>query len=262
MVDEIIASSRQGNSYIPVLRVPLVQLHCDSDDCQGVRYFAHTGIHAIKRESTTEHFVEFICRHCRKTKKTYAVTVLPDEEGDNGYLFKFGEEPPFGPPTPAKVISLIGGERDYFLKGRRCENQGLGIAAFAYYRRVVENQKGRILAEVHRVAARLGAAEEVLSELVAAQAEVQFSKAIESIKHAIPQILLINGHNPLMLLHSALSEGLHATTDDECLQLATSIRIVLTELVDRMNVALKDEAELTGAVNHLMKAIGKQKARK
>ena len=42
-------------------------------------------------------------------------------------------------------MKLVGPDRDDFLKGRRCENQGLGVGAFIYYRRVVENQKNRIL---------------------------------------------------------------------------------------------------------------------
>ena len=35
------------------------------------------------------------------------------------------------------------------------------------------------------------------------------AKSVDLIKHTLPEILLINGHNPLKLLHSALSEGLH-----------------------------------------------------
>jgi len=46
------------------------------------------------------------------------------------------------------VITLIGPDREIFLRGRRAENQGLGIGAFAYYRRVVENQKGRIITQI------------------------------------------------------------------------------------------------------------------
>lgn len=53
----------------------------------------------------------------------------------------------------------------------------------------------------------------------------------------IPQTLLINGHNQLTLLHSALSEGLHDQTDEKCLELATSIRVVLTDLADRLGCA-------------------------
>ena len=128
----------------------------------------------------------------------------------------------------------------------------LGIAAFAYYRRVIENQKNRILDEVVRVATKLGAPTEMLDDFSAAKAETQFSRAVASIKHGIPQALLVDGHNPLLLLHSALSEGLHAQTDAECLGLATSIRVVLTELVERMAIALKEEAELKSAVSRLL----------
>jgi hypothetical protein len=71
-------------------------------------------------------------------------------------IHKLAEVPDFGPPTPAKVFKLIGAERDYYLKGRRCENLGLGIAAFAYHRRVVENQKDRILAEIIRASRKIG----------------------------------------------------------------------------------------------------------
>jgi hypothetical protein len=104
------------------------------------------------------------------------------------------------------------------------------------------------------VSQKIGASKEILDDLSAAKNETQFSKAVGTIKHGIPQALLINGHNPLMLLHSALSEGLHAQTDEQCLELATSIRVVLTDLVDRLGNALKDEAELNAAVNRLLKA--------
>jgi hypothetical protein len=87
--------------------------------------------------------------------------------------------------------------------------------------------------------------------------ETQFTTAIDAIKHGIPQVLLVDGHNPLTLLHRALSEGIHAQTDEECLELATSIRIVLAELADRMGTALKDHAELNTAVSRLMGSIPK-----
>jgi len=92
----------------------------------------------------------------------------------------------------------------------------------------------------------------MIGELEEAARETQFSKAIEIIKPGVPQALLIDGHNPLTLLHNALSEGLHAQTDEDCLALATSIRVVLTELVERMASVLSDHAELKTAVNRLI----------
>src|SRR5690606_30885251 len=142
-------------------------------------------------------------------------------------------------------------------KGRRCENQGLGVGAFVYYRRVVENQKNRIFDEIIRVSQHLGADGQLLADLEAAKNETQFTKAVDTIKHALPQSLLVNGHNPLSLLHSALSEGVHELTDAQCLDLASSVRIVLIELADRLSQAMKDEVELNEAVNRLARKKGK-----
>ena len=171
----------------------------------------------------------------------------------SGELQKFGEIPPFGPPTPAKLITLVGEERDYFLKGRKAENLGLGIAAFAYYRRVIENQRNRVFDQIIKVASKLSAPREMIQDLENAKKETQFTKSVEAVKHGIPQTLLISGHNPLLLLHAALSEGLHAQTDEQCLELATSIRVVLTDFVERSAAALKEEAELVSAVSKLLR---------
>src|SRR5262249_34267517 len=130
---------------------------------------------------------------------------------------KLAEWPPFSPQTPGKLTSLIGPDRDYFLKGRRAEIEGLGIAAFSYYRRIVETQKNRFLDEILRVARHLGAEASTISVLEQAKREVQFSKAVDSVRAAIPPALYIKGHNPLTLLHSALSEGLHEEADEACL---------------------------------------------
>lgn len=245
-------SVSHGVSWI--MQVPAIQLHCDNEACQGIRYFEPNETEYLRPKERKEHFLTFICRNCKRSRKTYAFWSRLGEDEINGELMKFGEVPPFGPPTPARVITIIGAERDYFLKGRRAENQGLGIAAFAYYRRVVENQKTRIIDEIIRVAQKIGAPKEVTDDLNIARGETQFSRAVEAIKHGIPESLLIGGHNPLTVLHSALSEGLHAQTDQQCLELATSIRVVLTELVERMGNALKEELELNTAVSRLLQA--------
>jgi hypothetical protein len=76
--------------------------------------------------------------------------------------------------------------------------------------------------------------------------------AVESVKHALPQALMINGHNPLTLLHAALAESLHTRPDEDCLTLAMSIRVILSELTERLGQAHKDEAELKQAVSRLL----------
>ncbi len=236
------------------MNIPLIQLYCDYPSCRGIRFFESSDNEYLSNDGDfNEHFTTFFCKNCGRSFKTYAYRTRLLPNVTTGNFEKFGESPPFGPHTPSKLIRLFDKERDYYLKGRRSENQGLGIAAFAYYRRVIENQKNRIFDEIIRVSEKLGAEKVLIEELNAAKNEIQFSKAVNTIKHGIPQALLINGHNPIILLHSALSEGLHAQTDEECLELATSIRIVLTDLVERLDSAIKDEAELNNAVSRLLR---------
>ena len=117
---------------------------------------------------------------------------------------------------------------------------------------VIEGQKDRIFDEVIRVSKGLSVDQVVIGELQKAKGKTQFTKAVEAVKHAIPQALLINGRNPLTLLHSALSEGIHAQTDGDCLEIATSIRVVMAEFAERMAQVMKEEAELNAAVSRLL----------
>jgi hypothetical protein len=129
----------------------------------------------------------------------------------------------------------------------------LGIAAFAYYRRVVENRKNEIFDAVRAVASKLNASSEFLSSLEETKKDHRFTESVSHIKPGLPQLLLVQGQNPLTLLHWALSQGIHNEPDDVCLELASSIREVLTELCERMETALKDEAGLKKAVSTLLK---------
>ena len=250
---EVVAQDKRGNISVLVAALPDIRLHCASGDCGGIRTFQTHREFVLSQGSYNELSVIFVCRNCRATTKQYIFKFELQGRGPGASVLKLAEHPSFGDPTPARVITLVGRERDYFLKGRRCENQGLGIAAFAYYRRVIENQKNKIFGEIVRVSRRLGADQSLIADLERASAETQFSRAVDEVRHALPQSLLINGHNPLTLLHSALSEGLHAQTDEQCLELATSIRVVLFDFVERVASALKDEVQLNQAVSRLIK---------
>lgn len=241
------------------LLTPQLQLHCPSADCNGTRFYRceSNAITLRPGDHVNSHLI-YRCQNCLATEKTFSISIRRDIDNKDGSAaltgnaIKLGEAPPFGPPTSSKLIKLIGPDREAFLKGRQCENQGLGIGAFVYYRRVVENQKSRILQQIIKVAEKIGADPDQVKLLSDAEKEIQFSKAMDIAKPALPESLLINGHNPLGLLHSALSEGLHTLSDEECLETAGSVRVVLNELSDRLSQALKDEAGLKAALGNLL----------
>lgn len=238
---------RTGGYFI--LRIPSIEIHCDI--CDGVRVFRSASRINKPSQMEADWIFKFTCSNCAQTSKNFYIRYTTNDAGDSN-LYKYGEYPPFGPPTPRRLFKLIETDKDNFLKGRRCETQGLGVGAFAYYRRVVENQKDRILTEVLRVAKKLQSPQDKIEILEAAIKEGQFKKALDDVKEAIPQALLIGGNNPFTLLHNALSEGLHGKKDKECLELAHDVRIVLVELSDQLAQALKDEAEVKQAVSNLL----------
>ncbi len=241
------------------VNTPSLLLYCSGRICNGIHLFDYFGSEGNIYDNTASHtfLLKYQCRHCKLNKKFYSIFaynantgILVGEDYD---VLKMGEYPAFGPHIPKKVTKLIETDKEFFEKGLEAENHGLGIGAFSYYRRVVENQKNHLLGQIIKVSEKLNVKPDIIEKLKDAQSERQFKNSVDKMKHAIPQALLIDGHNPMTLLHNALSAGLHAETDDDCLKLATSIRVVLTDLAERIDQALKDHAEVKSAISHLFK---------
>ena len=214
--------------------------------------FPRVSVHP--RRSHQDIFLTYGCRNCGESCKVYALRVT-GEDGQRdgvGSAVKFGEIPAFGPPLPSRLISMAGADHELLLKGRRSESQSLGIGSFSYYRRTVENQWARILEEVRKAAERLGADAELLSSIDRAKAEKQFSKSIDLMKNTIPEGLKVKGHNPLTMLHGALSDGVHNLSDEECLERAQAVRVILTELVLNIARVTKDDRGVDDAISKLL----------
>jgi hypothetical protein len=246
-----------GGGFKPKYNSEDVDLYCDDERCQGVRAFEHVSgdFQLSPGDSYRFEFVDYRCRNCRKTRKRYATAIRAEGAADatfvKGEAYKLGEFPAFGPPTPARMLRLIQEDRELFLIGRRAETQGMGIGAFAYYRRVVEAHKTRIFDRIIDVAKKLGGKDEAIAKLETDRDRWSFEASAEALKEIMPRELFIDGQNPLLLLHRGLSANLHERSDKECLELAETIRLVLIEFADRCAEILKDQNELTAAVRRL-----------
>jgi hypothetical protein len=237
------------------VRTPELELYCEGSRCEGERTFVSGSKIKIHKRDEQERdiFLHYKCRNCSSIYKTFAVHMESQVSLSKWRLEKYGEIPPFGPPTPPRVVTLVRNEKELFSLGRRCEHQGMGIGAFVYYRRVIESQRNRIFDEVIRVTEKISPKDVVLEELKAAKEENQFTTSVERIKHDLPQTLFINGYNPLTLLHGALSKGVHGLNDAQCLELASDVRNVLFEFTEKLAQALKDDAVLNESVKRLAK---------
>ena len=227
---------------------PQIQLHCEHDD--GPRRFDPTDEIVSGLYSRNYEFITYQCRDCQTIYKTFAVLAIRSNGADVEAI-KLGEYPPFSAPISSRIQKLLSrSDLELYRKGSRAEAQGLGIGAATYFRRIVEKQWKLLVTEIRKAAERLGV--EDLRLYDAAIQETQFSKAVGMLTDAVPdKLLILNGENPLTLLYQPLSKQLHELTDEECLQQAADIRVVLTALLENIADVLKAQDELYEAVTRL-----------
>ncbi len=234
-----------------------IRVHCPNPNCDGVRrhHKMQTSNSFKVADQIVIRFVEYHCTDCTRAIKLFGVRANWDPEDRDGFCTKIYEEPAFGNPIPKRLFEILGeSNRESFLQARRAVARGLGIGAYAYYRRIVENTKFDLVSAILRVAQATNAAPEHVALLESAQQERQFSKAIETLREtaAIPPALLIDGHNPLTLLHDLLSEGIHELSDAECLERAQHAETVLFDIADRMQIALTERKSVKAALTSIM----------
>ena len=239
-----------GTTPIWSIFSPRIQLYCDLD--KGFRWFQTES--QIYCEPWTYKFITYRCRDCGESSKTFAVLITQDKEKPaNVTVMKLGEYPPFGSHVAPRLQKMLSKEDlELYRKGLRSEREGHGIGAAAYYRRVVENQWKALVEKLRDAAVKLGSQPQKLAVFDEALQQTQFSTAVDMLKNAIPsKLLILDGRNPLTLLYSPLSAQLHDLSDEECLQQATDIRVVLNELFDNISLVLADDEALKGAVGRL-----------
>lgn len=191
-------------------------------------------------------------------EKIYVISVQEEvqfEKSDKGPDFdrlfrmtKVGELPAFGPGVPKRLKKAAGGDLPLLRKADKCLSQGMGIGAFSYYRRVVENRKNELFSQLITAINTIApGATELLDELAEAKKRKRFTDSVDAIKSGLPESLLINGDSPITLLHNALSVGLHSLTEDQCLEAANEVRLVLTHMLERVGQLATDDQEVKKA---------------
>ena len=233
-----------------------IEGHCDHNKCKGVRRHILGGrCTYLAEEGLYYSFARYGCVNCTESAKVFGLMAQREGEEDSGVCTKIYEEPPFGFPLPKRLFHVIGeANREHFLQARRAIARSLGIGAFAYYRRIVENTKLDLVSSVLEVARATSAPPGQIDLLQKAQMERQFSKAMKMLcdVSAVPAVLLIDGQNPLALLHKSLSEGIHELDDRECLKRAQEAEVILCEIAERLQIAVTDRKAVKAAVASIM----------
>lgn len=243
----------KGNFEPPLTSLPKPAVHMKCEECKSGQTFT------MKNEynediSKHENFAmghvirtRYVCSSCRSFERHFLLFFSTD----GSYVIKAGQYPAWEITPDPVVERMLGDYADSYKKGLVCESQSYGIGAFAYYRRIVEQTIDHLL-------------EEIL-ELMSGQEHEQYAQALEKVKGTniaqdkiklvkdlLPPILRPGEMNPLAVLHSVLSEGIHLATDERCLDLAVSVREVLTFLVSQISVTKSTSKNFTESMRKLL----------
>jgi len=177
-------------------------------------------------------YFSFTCVSCKKEKRTYLVEQIVGN--DTIKLQKYGELPRGKIPRNKALQKFLKDDLNNYEKAVICLSHEYGVAAFAYFRRVVENNINELLDLVQEDAQASGSATDTMDAIQELRADSPMSDKIRVANLALPTYLRPDGLNPLGRLYQVLSEGIHSLSEQECLAKAISTSECLAFLVSEL----------------------------
>ena len=230
-----------------------IDAYCDV--CEQLRPFqdlrsrgggAGMAVNALK--SGTSYF-SFSCVSCRKAHREYLVEQVLDDE--NIRIQKYGELPRLKLVRNRALQKFLKDDLDNYEKAIVCLSHEYGVAAFAYFRRIVENNIKALLDLLQEDAQSSGSDKAILDALGDLRKDAPMSEKIKIANFALPNHLKPDGLNPLGRLYQVLSEGVHSLPDSECLQKAKATSECLEFLVSELASRAEHRARFKSLVGKL-----------
>ena len=260
------------HTHLKASNVPKPAIHMNCDVCESEQTFnmannffenkfaGEEAIHGKVKE------VRYVCSACERGLYVFLVYFgFEQKEQDKEteiFLEKVGQIPAWSIEMNKDLATILGDNAPYYRKGLVCESQGYGIAAHAYYRRIVEDIVGDLL---ESIAEHISSKEELThyNEAMGSVRKTHIAtEKVALVKDLIPTSLQPNGINPLQIIYDELSEGIHYNSDEECLESADAIRISIGYLAGQVMKKKKDHQEFTESMKKILDKKAKKMAEK
>jgi hypothetical protein len=228
---------------------PNLNLYCPK--CQHVERWTRDIYRKSPRSaiSTTIHHkigfgtVQYRCCNCPSNPSYVNYYFYWGKWGaDESAFFKAGQW-----PAPDEGVSSALQERldeddlDFYKKAIRLRNHSLGLGALAYLRRVVENRINDMLDVLAEAAREHHFAAIELAKIETVKASHRFDDKIDYAAKLLPSHLRPEGKpNPIDKLHELTSDGLHARSEEECIEIFDKIKNVFEYVFGALRVHVDD----------------------
>jgi hypothetical protein len=193
------------------------------------------------------------CSLCQRNNITFIIlkrSVTKDSDVETT-VQKIGQFPAQTIAVPSGLAKHLGQTTHLYKKALISRNQGFGIAAVAYLRRIVEDKTDELIDIVAEQANERGLGGEEIEAIRAAKKEQTYSEKLKVASTVIPASLRPGGTNPLGTLFGLLSDGLHDRSEEECLVIADEIREVFEYVFENLRTQIEDEKRFKERINKL-----------
>lgn len=240
------------------------EFHCDN--CKETRTFEllsfpkdspynpnlpNWGVKIIKDHLGEYNHVQHYKGECKYCHNFY-IDVLINTFDSNGELSlrKIGQYPAYS-IKPIKVVSdyLNDEDRVNYEKALMCYSQSYGIGAFAYFRRIVENEIKGMITDISKL--DLSETKKISEAIKKYESNHQMAILIDEIYPFLPSSLKELGDNPLKVLYEQLSIGLHGLTEEKCMEKAMLLDSVLTFVIQKISEEKSDVSGIKAALKKL-----------
>ena len=168
------------------------------------------------------------------------------------YLRKTGQLPAFERNPEKEVLDYLNDEdKENYKKALSNLSVSYGIGAFAYFRRIIENEIKKIVKDISQL--DFEDSDKVKTAWNEYEKNHQMSNLIDNINPYIPKSLKEIDDNPIRLLYEQLSGGIHEYSEDVCLEKARQVDTILRYVIKKVN---SEKFELI-AVKKAMKGLKK-----
>lgn len=235
------------------LRIKEIEEYCS--DCKQSRPFQDMASRgggagqAFRALSTGSSSYYFTCASCHNSKITILVKQTITEK--NISLMKYGEFPRKVLDRDPVLQKFFSEDSDNFEKATVCLANGYGIAAFAYLRRIIENNINKLLDLLNEEINATDHDEKLLEAIIELRKETPMSEKIQIANNALPNYLVPDGLNPLGRLYQVLSDGVHSLSDKECLEKSGHVQECIRFLVSELAGRAKHRERFKGIVGKL-----------
>jgi hypothetical protein len=224
-------------SVFETVRPEVLELRCPT--CKTDRPFRGEGRispftsdpHAIPPRGISQSGVRhlrFLCTGCERHEYEFWVFVNFRNET---WIQKVGQLPIWIPIISKEMENELGDDAEIYKKALRNMNEGYGIGACAYLRRLLEKYINPLLQLLHDAKAETNGKPEELQAIKNAISAKEFTTKTRFAAEITPKELLVEGHNPFQEIHERLSVGLHTLDEVTANRYAQEIRVALEYIV-------------------------------